>query len=619
MIRQICVALFLGALALAATATATERPNIVFIVADDLGVNDLECYGRDEHETPHLDALAAAGMRFTSAYCAQPICSASRAAIMTGNAPARLHLTTFLPGRADTPSQLLLHPKIEQQLSLAEVTIAETLKAAGYHTACIGKWHLGGKGFSPLEQGFDVYHEGHAKTEPTADEGGKGEFDLAQHAVEFIDAHRAEPFFLYLAHNNPHIPLSAQRARIDRFSRTFNPTYAAMLETLDESVGRVLERLDQLKLTEKTLVVFTSDNGGLHVPEGDLTPATHNTPFRAGKGFLYDGGLRIPLIVRWPGIVTPKTVTDTPVINSDWAATFAEIVGTPTAGQDGESLVPILKGSDSARPEREFFWHFPHYTNQGGRPGGAIRSGEWKLIEHYEDGRLELFKLPADPFESVDLADLYPERVAELRGKLEAWRRIVGAQENTANPEFDLARWKKVYGGKDASRLAKIEADLDTAPAWSAWRRQMNDAIKAKPGLGAVILHARDAQTHGEKLLYEQPPHKDTLGYWVNSADWAEWSFIAPSEGEYSVQILQGCGTGSGGAEVEIRFDDQPLRFVVQETGHFQRFIPRDIGTVKLTGNGPHTLTVRAISKPNVAVMDLRRVTLRAIPLASGR
>lgn len=594
-----------------------EPPNIVFILADDLGINDLHCYGRADHATPRLDALAAQGVRFTSAYCAQPICSASRAAIMTGKSPAALHLTTFLPGRADAPSQLLLHPKMEQQLPLAEVTIAEHLKAAGYATACIGKWHLGGEGFSPREQGFDGYHAGNANTEPSDQEGGKGEFDLTAHALDFIDGHRDQKFFLYVAHNNPHIPLAAQTERVKKFEKSFNPTYAAMIETLDESVGRIVDRIDELGLKDRTLIIFTSDNGGLHVSEGELTPATHNSPFRAGKGYLYEGGLRVPLIVRWPDAFSAGTVRRSPTSNADWPGFLVLLANswiTKEQLSENAKRPQQFHDDDPSATGRPLYWHFPHYTNQGGRPGGAIRDGDWKLIEHYEDGRCELFNLAKDASETTDRSAKYAERVAKLRGRLEAWRRKEGAQENIANPEFDLARWRDIYESIDSSSIKPGATFAESARQMSAWRKHMNQAVnspKQSSTSGAVILHARDALVHGEKLRYEPEPHKDTLGYWVNSGDWAEWQFTAPAAGTYSVDVLQGCGAGSGAAEVEIAVAEQALRFTVEETGHFQRFVPRTVGTITLSAAGPHRLTVRAVSKPNVAVMDLRRVTLR--------
>ena len=581
-----------------------EKPNIVFILADDLGVNDLSCYGRADQPTPHLDRLAKEGARFTSAYCAQPICSPSRAAILTGKAPARLRLTTFLPGRGNFPSQRLLNAPSPPGLPLEEVTIAERLKGAGYSTALVGKWHLGNKGLQPTDQGFDVYHPGKANTPPTETEGSKGEHDLTAAAERFLEANREKPFFLYLAHNTPHIPYDGPEV-----AGAFNPVYAGVIKTMDDVVGRLMAKLDALGLREKTIVVFTSDNGGLHVLEFTKTPATHNTPFRAGKGFVYEGGLRVPLIVRWPGKVQPSVV-DLPVINTDWTPTFLEFAGVKTEDAfDGRSIAPVLRG-ESAGPLRPFFWHFPQYTNQGGRPAGAVREGEWKLVEHYEDGRLELFNLAKDVGETTDLSAQEPGRVAALRGKLEAWRREVKADLNAANPDFSPAAAKPLYEDVDVSRLAPDRTSKAMAEALDAWRKGMNKPGPA--GGGALILRARDAKVTGQKLQYEAPAHKDTLGFWVNPADAAEWSLDVPRTGRWAVEVLQGCGKGSGGAEVEIAVDGAALTFKVEETGHFQRFVPRSVGTLALE-KGARTLTLRAKSKPGPAVMDLRRITLTAV------
>lgn len=464
-------------LALAALP-APERPNIVFILADDLGINDLGCYGRAEHETPRLDRLAAEGTRFTCAYVAQPICSPSRAAILTGQAPARLHLTTYLPGRPDAPSQKLLHPNMRQELPLETVTLAERLRTAGYATACIGKWHLGGAGFGPEAQGFNVVQAGQANTHPGAEEGGKGEYDLTRHGLAFIEANRERPFFLYLAHTTPHIPLGAKPELVETYRDTFNPTYAAMMRTLDETVGQVLDRLETLGLTERTLVVFTSDNGGLHVLESADSPATHNTPYRAGKGFLYEGGLRVPLIVRWPGSVPAGRVVDDPVINTDWTPTLAELAradGSETP--DGISLAGALGGEPV--PPRPFFWHFPHYTNQGGRPGGAVREGRWKLIVPYDTATQELYDLSTDPAESHDLAVAEPVRAAEMHRRLDQWKRLVQAQENKPNPKFDAESHHRVYDLDDVSRLRPARTAGETATPMKAWRAAMNAAVRS--------------------------------------------------------------------------------------------------------------------------------------------
>lgn len=322
----------------AAAADTPPRLNIVFVLADDLGINDLSCYGRKDQPTPHLDRLAQQGVRFTSAYAAQNVCSPTRSALMTGKSPARLHITTFLPGRSDTPSQLLLQPKIQQQLMATEKTIAQLLKPAGYATACVGKWHLGGKGALPTDFGFDLYFPGQANTKPGADEGGKGEYELTARAEKFIDDNKDRPFFLYLAHNTPHVTLAAKQELIDKHKAAFNPVYAAMLETLDDCVGRIVAKVDALGLGDRTLIVFTSDNGGLHVPEGTNTPATHNTPYRAGKGYNYEGGLRVPLLVRWAGKIKPGT-NATPVITTDWLPTLLGLASIDAPGKlDGLSL-----------------------------------------------------------------------------------------------------------------------------------------------------------------------------------------------------------------------------------------------------------------------------------------
>lgn len=471
-----------GLCCLSTLAFAAEQrtPNAIFILADDLGINDLSCYGRKDQATPRIDRLAAEGMRFTSAYCAQPICSPSRAAIISGLAPARLHITTFLPGRGDAPSQKLLHPKINQQLALEHTTVAEHLKSAGYATACIGKWHLGGAGFGPKEQGFDVVYAGKANTPPNADEGGKGEYDLTAHAIDFVRANKDKPFFLYLSHNNPHIPLAAKPELIAKFKESFNPTYAAVVNTLDDSVGRLLDALDELKLRDNTLVVFTSDNGGVHLPELKEDAPTHNTPFRAGKGYLYEGGLRIPLIVRLPKVVPAGKVVETPVINTDWLPTILELCGVPfeASKSDGVSLVPLLKGD--AWQRGHLMWHFPHYNNQGGRPAGAIRAGDWKLIEHYEDGRVELFNLANDPAEEHNVAVEGERFVVVLRPLLARWRKSVGAQENTPNENFDPAWYKRLYQDFDSSRLKPDATAAAMREKLASWRAGM-DAVVAKP------------------------------------------------------------------------------------------------------------------------------------------
>ncbi|MGN6135775.1 MAG: sulfatase-like hydrolase/transferase [Aureliella sp.] len=613
--------LALASAALSAQAAGPDKPNIVLVLADDLGINDLACYGRQDQRTPQLDSLAASGLRFTTAYTAQPICSPSRAALMTGKSPARLHLTNYLPGRPDAPSQKLLQPVIEGQLPLEERTLAEWLRDAGYATGLFGKWHLGNKeAFGPERQGFDVVVMPPANTKPSADEGGKGEYAITRAAEKFIEEHRDQPFFCYVPHNNPHIPLGAKPELIESNRGAFHPTYAAMIETLDDAVGRLVRKVDQLGLSERTIFIFTSDNGGLHVLESPGTPATHNTPYRAGKGYVYEGGLREPLIIRWPGVAEAGRTVDAPVVLTDLVPTLLEAAGIQVAKTvgplDGVSLMGLLQGKPLS--ERPLFWHFPNYTNQGGRPAGAMRLGDWKLVENFEDGSLELYDLKGDPGEKHNLAEQEPQRAAQMRDQLAAWRTRIGAQMLTPNPDFDAKLHDQIYGQQDSSKLIPAATAAATFPLWADWRKAMNQAIAGRkphvtPASGDIRLHAKDAIVHGEKLRYESESHKNVLGFWTNPNDWAEWIFTPPAAGTYEVEIQQGCGQGAGGAEVHVEISGQaPLKFTVVDTGHFQNMILRTIGQVELAA-GEQTLAVKPQSKPGVAVMDIRRIVLRPV------
>jgi arylsulfatase A-like enzyme len=431
----------------------------MIILIDDLGWADLGCSGSTFYETPNIDRLAHRGMRFTCAYAACPVCSPSRAAILAGKYPARLHLTDWLPGRTDRRSQKLLRPSIRQELPSEEITLAEALKPVGYATASLGKWHLGGEPFYPEHQGFDLNIGG---TETGSPPGGYFRFQtpnlkartdreyltdrLTEEAVRFIQEHRDQPFFLYLAHYGVHIPLQAKpdiqaryRSKPRRESPQSNPIYAAMIQSVDEGVGNVLRALDDLKIADRSVVIFTSDNGGLSVREGPNTPATSNGPLRAGKGYLYEGGIRVPLIIAGPGVVRPGSICDVPVSGQDLYPTILAMAGvSPAPGQviDGESLLPLLKGDGALRREA-LYWHYPHYSNQGGKPGGALRQGDLKLIEWYEDGRTELYDLMQDIGERHDLAAERPEQAARLRNQLARWRESVGAQMPKPNPNYD--------------------------------------------------------------------------------------------------------------------------------------------------------------------------------------
>ena len=575
------------------------KPNVVLIVADDLGWSDLGAYGSRFYKTPNLDKLATQGRRFTQSYSACPVGSPTRAALLTGKHPARLQITDSIPGLPPIRSQKFLRPEFLQQLPLEETTLAETLKANGYATAHIGKWHLGGKGFEPTRQGFEINIGGDEKGTALGDfapfarngqfmpglesaPAGQSLTDrLTDEAVRFIDGHKSVPFFLDFPHFAVHSPIIAKPEVVALYppwdgvahGRQENPTYAAMVQGLDESVGRVLATLDGLDLADKTIVIFTSDNGGLATEEGPKTPATYNGPLREGKGWLYEGGIRVPLIVRWPGRIQPG-IELTAARSEDLFPTVLELGGFAPGGPfDGVSLAKLL--TDQAPiAERTQFWHYPHYSPQGCRPSGAVRDGNWKLVKDDTTGRLELFNLGDDLRESQNLSAVQPEKVEQLNAKLEAWRGRIGANRIGLNPNY-----------------LPNEANKD----------------------GLITLHARIAEVHGIMLRYEPLPHKNTLGYWVRVDDWASWEFDIKEPGHYEVVALVGCGKGSGGSKVEFRSNGQTLTLTVSETGGFQAFQKQKLGRFRFDGRGRFDIEVRPVAKPGAAVMDLREVTLKPI------
>ena len=463
--------LLIGLLAVAAPVHA--KPNIIFILADDLGWADLGCTGSTFYETPNLDRLAKEGMRFTDAYAAAPVCSPTRASILTGKYPARLGITDWLPGRKDQPSQKLNRPQLPACLALEETTFAEALKADGYTSAFLGKWHLGDSpAHWPEHQGFDINLAGCGKGTPPSyftpyqlpnlPDGPAGEYltdRLTEEALHIIEQNRNTPFLVYLAHYSVHTPLQAKpdliekyqakaskrpstddpefRAEGDRVVRQIQnkPLYAAMIENLDVNVGRLMDRLAALGLDQKTILIFTSDNGGLSIAEGS---PTSNEPLRAGKGWTYEGGVRVPLLIKWPGVTQPDSLCRKPISSPDFFPTILQMAGLPLLPQqtiDGKSLVPELQGADS--PERPIFWHYPHYSNQGGKPHGALRLGDFKLIEWYEDQRLELYNLQNDLGEKNDLATEKPEITAALLAQLHDWREKVKALMPQPNPVYN--------------------------------------------------------------------------------------------------------------------------------------------------------------------------------------
>ena len=606
--------LLLGTLLALSPSDAQETPpNFVILFADDLGINDLGCFGRKDQNTPNLDKLAAEGARFTQAYAAASVCSPSRAALLTGQSPARLKITTFLTGRTDRASHRLLAAPINHNLPEGVQTIAQLLKPKGYASAAIGKWHLGGKGHQPTNHGFDEFFAGKANPGAESPQGGKGELGHADYAVKFIERNKAKPFFLYLAFDNPHIPLAAPAKAIAANAKSFHPTYAALIESLDDAVGRVLKALEDNGLAKNTVVIFASDNGGVHISELKESPATYNAPSRAGKGFVYEGGIRTPLIIRYPGRLASRVISE-PVVLGDLCPTICALAKVPAPQPlDFQDISPLLfdsKPPADAKP-RALFWHQPHYMNQGGKPAGVVREGDWKLIEQYEDGSLELYNLAKDPSETTDLAAAEPNRIAALRGKLEAWRRSVGAEPTKANPNFSRAAWEACFVKTDVTKLQALPTSEAMRPLLADWRKAMNDA-SAEGANALIFLEARDAQVKATKMKYEEPPQKDTLGFWVNAADTASWTFQAPQAGTYRVTVLQGCGKGQGGSVVALDTKQGSCAFTVEETGHFQRFVPREVGKLTLVA-GENTLTVRPVSKAKAAVMDLRRVILERV------
>jgi arylsulfatase A len=461
-------------------AAAPRPPNVVLILADDLGWTDLACYGSDLHETPNIDRLAREGMKFTQNYSACTVCSPTRAALMTGKYPARLHVTDWIPGlMPDNPK--LLVPDWTKYLPLEETTIAEVFKAAGYATASIGKWHLAtadSDKYYPDKQGFDLNVAGTARANPVTyyapyniptltPEGKEGEYltdRLGQEAVKFIERSKDRPFFLYFPHFAVHLPVQGRPDITEKYKnkpraglRHQNAGYAAMLESLDTTVGLLRAKLEELHLAQNTIVIFTSDNGG-------RIPTTSNVPLRYGKASAYEGGVRVPLIVYWPGVTKPGSVTDNPTITMDLFPTITEMAGLPRDAArtaiDGVSFTSVLRGDPN--PTRQtMFWHYPHhqyYQLGGSGPYGAIRSGDFKLIEFYNDMHVELYNIREDISEAHDLAAAQPKRVEDLRNRLHAWRQEVGAQMPTPNPKFDPSRPEYTPASAKAKKK-KEEAD----------------------------------------------------------------------------------------------------------------------------------------------------------------
>lgn len=444
---------FLLSFTCATTQSSSPPPNVVFILVDDLGWKDLGCYGSAFYETPRLDAFAAEAVRFTSAYASSPVCSPTRAAIMTGRHPARVNITDWIPGQ-NPPGTKLTGPEDRDNLALDEYTLAEAFRDNGYTTFFAGKWHLGGEGYYPEDQGFDINKGGHDKGSPPGGyyapyqnpklaDGPEGEYlpdRLTDESLHFIEENQDRPFFLFLSFYTVHTPIQASRRHVDKYRNKaaalpdsgrvekapehegmtvlnqVNPDYASMVEAMDENVGRLLDALKAKELYDNTIVVFTSDNGGLTTLPPNHTAPTSVRPLRAGKGWCYEGGIRVPLIMHIPGKTKGGQISDVPVVSHDFFPTLAKAAGLSVPDSvlfDGASLLPVLEGQPLGRDA--LFWHYPHYHGSTWTPGAAIREGDWKLIQFYHWEKTELYNLNSDAGETRDLSKQFPERVRSLK------------------------------------------------------------------------------------------------------------------------------------------------------------------------------------------------------------
>ena len=455
------------------TVQAAKQTNFLFFLVDDMGWADIGANGSTFHETPHIDRLAKSGMRFTQGYAAGSVCSPTRASIMTGKHPVRVDITDWIPGQSNRPTNPLLHPEDQHSLPLKEVTLAEALKQHGYQTFFAGKWHLGKEGEWPTDQGFDINIGGHHKgsppggyyapwTNPALKAKRKGEYlteRLTAESAKFLESRdKTKPFLLYLSYYNIHTPIQPYKKRIDHYkskaeksftgptpfevehdgktrTRQDNPALASMVAAVDDSVGALLDKLEELKLDKNTVVIFFSDNGGLSTL-GRIGPGC-NLPLRAGKGWLYEGGIREPTLIRAPGVTRPGSVSHKPMISMDFFPTMLDLAGLPLQPKlhvDGRSLLSQLKGNDTG--QRTLHWHYPHYHGSSWKPGASIRDGDWKLIEFYHYNNFELYNLAKDPGERTDLAKRNPRKAAELRAKLSAWQKRMKAKMPVPNPDY---------------------------------------------------------------------------------------------------------------------------------------------------------------------------------------
>ncbi len=463
------------------------QPNIIFILIDDLGWTDLACCGSPFYETPNLDRLRAQGMQFSDGYAACPVCSPTRVSVQTGRYPARVGVTNYIAGSA---RGAVIEPDYVKHLPHEEHTIAQALGDAGYQTWHVGKWHMGGEEYWPEHHGYEVnvggcdmgmprYGYFSPWGNPRLEDGPQGEYltdRLTDEAIGLVAHADDRPFFLHMAYYTVHVPIQAKPEHVTRFEAKAadlglneiepfrlgerfpcehkrdrrvtrrllqsDPSYAAMVWSMDENIGRLLAAVEEAGRAENTVVFFTSDNGGLATAEG---APTCNAPLSEGKGWMYEGGTREPLLISWPGVTEPGSTCDAPVTSTDFYPTFLEMAEADPmpARSDGEvqpcdgvSLAPLLRGAESLGREA-IFWHYPHYGNQGGAPGCSVRAGDHKLIEFFEDGHVELYNLREDIGEEHDLAEDDPDRAEHLHGLLREWREDVGAKLPTPNPDWE--------------------------------------------------------------------------------------------------------------------------------------------------------------------------------------
>lgn len=441
------------------TAYPQNKPNILFILADDLGYKDLGCYGNPFNETPVLDQMANEGMKFTEAY-AHPACSPSRAALMTGKHPARLHITTALGVHRKDSASPVLPASMSEALPNAELTLAEILKRNGYSTGMVGKWHLGNDDTtSPTAQGFDytrvIGNNALDYYNYTITSNGKTVFEdtgsvyltdkLTEYSVQFINKQEQnKPFFLYLAYSAPHLLIIPKADKVSKymwkynqFDGKYNPYYATMIESMDEGIGRIMDVLDRMGLDDNTLIIFKSDNGGVGMDQIAYRP-TIMDPLRAWKGHVYEGGIRVPLIIKWKNQVQSNIVNRNYVIIHDFVPTIMALIGDNDLPDniDGKSFLKTLYNPENELERGPIFFHFPHFSGQGARPAGAVRDGKWKMVQNYETGGTELFNLQEDIGEEKDLSLIHSDKSKELFTKFKHWLKDINANLPLQNPEF---------------------------------------------------------------------------------------------------------------------------------------------------------------------------------------